>query len=79
MDTSMDERASLHPLRLARFERCLTQQMLADFTELSVPTIKRAEAGRPLRIDVHYRLCQFFGKTSQELGLRYQVRPKQAV
>jgi transcriptional regulator with XRE-family HTH domain len=59
----------IHPLKAARLKRNLTQQMLADFTCLSVPTIKRAEKGKPVRVDVRRQLCEYFGMTAEELGL----------
>jgi transcriptional regulator with XRE-family HTH domain/tetratricopeptide (TPR) repeat protein len=58
-----------HPLKLERDQRNLSQQQLADFTELSRSTIQRAERGRPIRPDARERLCQFFGLSSTELGL----------
>ncbi|GHO93851.1 hypothetical protein KSF_038990 [Reticulibacter mediterranei] len=61
--------SSVHPLKLARMQRNLSQQMLADFTGLSTPTIKRIESGKPARVDVRRQLCEYFGKTSEELGL----------
>ncbi|HLI09359.1 MAG TPA: hypothetical protein VKV40_22545 [Ktedonobacteraceae bacterium] len=58
-----------HPLKLARLCRNLTQQGLAAQTQLALVTIKRAEAGEPLSADSRERLCRYFGKTAQELGL----------
>ena len=73
-DIQMELLPQLHPLKLERIKRHLTQRMLADFTCLGLSTIERAEAGKPLSFYVHSQLCQFFGKSSSELGLRYQVR-----
>ncbi len=58
-----------HPLKIARERRNLTQQQLADLAALGVATIQRAETGKRLRPDARQRLCDFFGMTSQELGL----------
>ncbi len=63
--------ANMHPLRATRLNlsRPLTQQQLADFTELSLATIQRAERGISIGIDAQQRLCDYFNKTAQELGL----------
>src|ERR1051326_2799720 len=58
-----------HPLKVARKRRNITQQELADFTGLGIATIQRAERGQKLRADVRKRLCEFLGKSSEELGL----------
>jgi|SRR5579884_315372 tetratricopeptide (TPR) repeat protein len=58
-----------HPLKMARLHRNLTQQGLAVRTQLGLATIKRAEAGEPISADSRERLCLYFGKTAQELGL----------
>lgn len=68
------------PLKIARLKLGYTQQMLADFTQLSVPTIKRAEAGCPLRPDTVHQLCQYFSSRyrrevlPEELGLAWEYR-----
>ncbi len=56
-------------LRLARRRHNLTQQLLADFTQLGLSTIERAERGLPLRLDSCRRLCDYFGMSAEELGL----------
>ncbi len=58
-----------HLLKIAREQRNLTQQQLADFTALGIATIQRAETGKRLRPDVRQRLCDFFEMTPLELGL----------
>src|SRR5712691_10680507 len=65
--------ANMHPLRATRLNlsRPLTQQQLADFTELSLATIQRAERSISIGIDAQQRLCDYFNKTAQELGLLY--------
>ncbi len=61
-----------HPLRVARLSlsRPLTQQQLADFAEVSISTIERAERGDPIRVDCQQRICAYLNKTPQELGLQ---------
>lgn len=62
-------------LRKARQRIGFTQQMLADFAQVGISTIKRAECGEHLRIDSMYQICQFFSEhyqrkvTPEELGL----------
>ena len=62
---------TVHPLKVARIQRNLTQQMLADFTQVSLTTIQRAERGEATSIYTHQRLCDYFGMNSVELGLLY--------
>ena len=61
-----------HPLRKARLglARPLTQQQLADFAQVSLSTIERAERGEPIRIDSIQRICDYFDTDAQTLGLR---------
>ncbi len=68
-----------HPLRVARMNlpRPLTQQQLADFAEVSISTIERAERGGPISIDSIQRLCKYFGKDARELGLKKGDTEKQ--
>ena len=57
-------------LRLLREQHLnLSIQEVADATGLSFRTVLRAEQGVPLNPDSRRRLCQFYGKTSEELGL----------
>ncbi len=58
-----------HPLRLERKRRNLSQRMLADFSGLGLSTIVRAERGEPIGADTRRRLCDYLGKSSEELGL----------
>ncbi len=62
-------RSRIHPLRLERKRRNLSQRMLADFTGLSLSTIVRAERGESIGADARQRLCDYLGKTSLDLGL----------
>ncbi|MBV9689135.1 MAG: helix-turn-helix transcriptional regulator [Ktedonobacteraceae bacterium] len=67
----MQDHKQVHPLRLERLKRSWTQQELADFAQVSLSSVERAEQGRPLRVDICRRLCDCLGKTKpQELGLR---------
>ncbi len=45
------------------------QQQLADFAEVSLSTIERAERGEPIRVDNMERLCTCLQKTPEQLGL----------
>ncbi len=58
-----------HPLKAARERRNLSQKQLADFTQLGLATIQRAERGKALRPDVRQRLSDYFGISSLDLGL----------
>jgi transcriptional regulator with XRE-family HTH domain/tetratricopeptide (TPR) repeat protein len=59
-----------HPLRLARQQRNLSMQEVADKTGLGWQTIWRAEQGHELRPASKRLLCDFFGMSAEELGLR---------
>src|SRR5258708_6184024 len=56
-------------LRTERRRRGWTQQQLADFAEISLSTVERAEKGESTRIDCIQRLCECLSKTPEELGL----------
>ena len=56
-------------LRTARRYKGWNQQQLADFAELSLSTIERAERGKPIRVDSIQRLCSCLNKTPEQLGL----------
>ena len=53
----------VHPLRVARVERGLTQEELAQEIGLGVSTIRRAEQWFPLNIKTQRILSDFFKKT----------------
>jgi transcriptional regulator with XRE-family HTH domain len=59
-------------LRTARQQRGWNQQQLADFAELSLSTIERAERGASIRVDSIQRLCACLGKTPEQLGLLHE-------
>ncbi len=55
----------------ARLRRAWTQRALADFAQVSLSSIQRAECGEALRVDICQRICQCLGKERPgELGLR---------
>jgi transcriptional regulator with XRE-family HTH domain len=56
-------------LRLFREQLNLSIQKVADATGVSFRTVLRAEQGAPLNPETRRLLCQFYGKTSAELGL----------
>ena len=56
-------------LRLLRERLNLSIEEVADATGLSFRTVLRAEQGAPLNRESRRRLCQFYGKTPEELGL----------
>ena len=56
-------------LRLLREQLNLSIQEVADAVGVSFQTVLRAEQGAPLNPDSRRRLCAFYGKTSEELGL----------
>jgi transcriptional regulator with XRE-family HTH domain len=56
-------------LRQVRQQKGWNQQQLADFAELSLSTIERAERGESIRVDSIQRLCACLHKTPEQLGL----------
>lgn len=56
-------------LRAARRQMGWNQQQLADFAEVSLSTVERAERGEPTRADNIQRLCTCLQKTPEQLGL----------
>jgi transcriptional regulator with XRE-family HTH domain len=60
---------SIHPLAAARKEQNLTQKQLAELAKVGAITIWRAEQNKPINAESRRRLCAYFGRTSQELGL----------
>jgi transcriptional regulator with XRE-family HTH domain len=65
----------MHPLKKARMDLGYSQRLLADFIGISVPTIKRIEAGKAARVDNIRLICDFFTEKynrevkPRELGL----------
>ncbi len=51
-----------------RRSRPMTQEALATAAGVSVQTIRRAEAGRPLSVDTAQALCAVFGLTTTQLA-----------
>ena len=58
-----------YTLRLLREHLNLSMQEVAEATGLSFRTILRAEQGAPLNPESRRRICQFYDKTPEELGL----------
>jgi transcriptional regulator with XRE-family HTH domain len=56
-------------LRPLREQLNLSIQDVADAAGLSFRTVLRAEQGAPLNPESRRRICHFYGKTSEELGL----------
>ena len=56
-------------LRLLREHLNFSIQEVAEATGLSFRTVLRAEQGAPLNPESRRLLCQFYGKTPEELGL----------
>ncbi|MCH5583662.1 helix-turn-helix domain-containing protein [Shimazuella sp. AN120528] len=53
-------------LQTARLQMGWSQQQLADFAQLSLSTIERAEGGKQIRTDSVQRLCQSLKRTPEE-------------
>ena len=56
-------------LRLLREQLNFSIQDVANAAGVSFRTVLRAEQGAPLNPDSRQRLCAFYGKTCEELGL----------
>jgi len=56
-------------LRLLREQLNFSIQDVANAAGVSFRTVLRAEQGAPLNPDSRRLLCEFYGKTSEELGL----------
>src|SRR5262249_35809559 len=56
----------------------LTQRMLADFAGIGLSTIVRAERSEPIGADARRRICEYLGKSSEELGLVPAATSEQA-
>jgi transcriptional regulator with XRE-family HTH domain len=56
-------------LRSERLRRGWSQQQLADFADMSLSTIERAERGESIRVDNIERLCTCLQRTPEQLGL----------
>src|SRR5947209_8622876 len=63
------QRSTTHPLREAREAKNLTLQALAHATGLSEKTIWSAEHNKPVGLYTRNKLCKYFKRTAQELGL----------
>jgi DNA-binding XRE family transcriptional regulator len=58
-----------HPLRTMRDRFNLTQKRLAEEIGIGTQTIIRAEHNKPINAESRRLLCEYFGMTSEELGL----------
>jgi len=66
-------------LRRARLQKGWSQRQLADFAEIGIATVARAERGRPLRIDNVRRICTCLDKTPEQLGLLPLEDPRESM
>lgn len=58
-----------HPLRKERHRRGWKQQQLADFAQIGLSTVERAERGEGVSLESVQRLCNCLGKSPEQLGL----------
>lgn len=66
-------------LRMERLRRGWSQQQLADFAQVSLSTIARAERGESIRVDCIQRLAERLDKTPEQLELlRIKVKGEKA-
>jgi len=63
----------MHPLRIARRQRNLTIEQLADEAHVGASTVWRAEHNHPINAESRQRLCTYFARTAQELGLVHDL------
>lgn len=61
--------SNTHPLRAAREACNLTIDELAEEVKVGAKTIWNAENNHPISAKCRQLICEYFGKTSQELGL----------
>ncbi len=74
----MKDTSKVHPLRQERLRQGWTQKQLADFAQVSVSTIERAERWEPLRVDICKRICDALGKKKpEELSLQFYTGPEE--
>src|SRR5947207_8278757 len=58
-----------HPIRKERHRRGWKQQQLADFAQIGLSTVERAERGEGISLESVQRLCNCLGKSPEQLGL----------
>jgi tetratricopeptide (TPR) repeat protein/transcriptional regulator with XRE-family HTH domain len=63
------KKMSTHPLHTIRCQHNLTITKLAEEAKIGASTIWRAEHSYPINAESRRRLCDYFGLTSQQLGL----------
>ena len=79
----MNEEKRMHPLAIARNHCNLSQKVLAGLSGISLPTIQRAEAWKPIGAESRQLLCDYFSDRfhrqvdAQELGLVYVESEKE--
>ncbi len=74
----MKDASKIHPLRQERLRQGWTQRQLADFAQVSLSTIERAERWEPLRVDICKRICEALGKKKpEELSLQFYTGPEE--
>src|SRR5690348_14651255 len=66
----------IHPLRAMRDRFNLTQKRLAEETGVAAQTILRAEHNKPINAESRRLLCEYFGMSSDELGLVADEAPE---
>lgn len=64
-------------LRMARLHKGWSQQQLADFAQVSISTVARAERSEPIRVDCIQRLSECLDQPPEKLELVRISLPKQ--
>src|SRR5437667_2858012 len=59
----------VHPLRKERLRRGWKQRQLADFAQIGLSAVERAEGGKSISLENVQRLCDCLGKSPEQLGL----------
>ncbi len=66
----MREEKRYHPLAVVREHHNLTQKRLAEVVRIGERTVTRAENNKPISAESRRRLCEYFGMTAEQLGLK---------
>jgi transcriptional regulator with XRE-family HTH domain len=59
----------VHPLRKERLRKGWKQRQLADFAQIGLSAVERAEGGKSISLENVQRLCGCLGKSPEQLGL----------